>query len=127
MTPAQERCLLRRPYRITGRDASGIDCLGVVLQILEWHGKTVIDPWRNLVKAYKDNAIHDRHAFGPDWSRVHDGTLQSLDILLYHEAHSWSAIISDAYVWSAHPQAGVWRRPLHQLHKRPNEVWRQTC
>lgn len=127
MTPQQRQHLLQIPYRIGGRSNRCIDCLGVVLHVLQLHGKKQLDPWHHLLQAYRDNDVEARHAFGPDWQRVQGEPLNELDVLLFHEAHSWAAIVEGGSVWSAHPHVGVWCKPLHRFGKRPHEVWRMRC
>jgi len=118
---------MRMTYRIGGRGRGQIDCLGVVLYVLEANGRKQLDPWRDLLHAYKQHGIESAHAFPSDWRRVTDGELRDGDVLLYHESHSWSAIVDGGKVYSANPHAGVWSRDVGKLGKQPHEVWRQQC
>jgi len=127
MTPEQRDQLMRLPYRIGGRGKGAIDCLGVVLYVLRANGRAELDPWHNLVRAYRQQDLEAAHAFPSNWQRVHDHSLQHLDVLLYHESHSWSAIVDNGQVYSAHPNVGVWARDVQKLAKLPHEVWRQAC
>lgn len=104
-----------------------IDCLGVVLHVLRLHGRDQLDPWSNLLKAYRDGDVSSRHAFGPGWQRVDGEPMQDFDVLLFHEQHSWSAIVESGHIWSAHPSTGVWSSPLCRFDKTPDEHWRQSC
>jgi len=127
VTPSQRRELLSIPYRIGGRDHTGIDCLGVVLHVLRLQGKRPMDPWRQLLSAYRTRSLCSISAFPQGWSRQHppfdwrDG-----DVLLFHDDHSWSAVVDDGHLWSANPRTGVWNKDLNRLVKQPNEVWRHT-
>lgn len=50
MTPDD---LVGIPYRLGGRDASGIDCHGVALRIAWWHQFPVPDTWAQLEENYR--------------------------------------------------------------------------
>ncbi len=134
MRPEQHSQLLAAPYRMSGRSLSGIDCLGVVLHILELKGRPQIDPLKWIIKSYRERSVDTedvaetmRSGFGPDWQRIHDGSQEELDVWLFHEAHSWAAVLHEGCIWSAHPHVGVWNKPVRRFTKQPHEVWRQRC
>ena len=134
MSPEQQSELLSSPYRLSGRSLSGIDCLGVVLHILKLRGRPQIDPLKLILRSYRERAVDTvdvadamRSGFGPDWRRVQDGSREELDVWLFHEAHSWAAILHQGSIWSAHPDVGVWNKPMIRFTKTPHEVWRQQC
>lgn len=123
MDSQQRQELLSAPYRLRGRDPKGIDCLGVVLYILAIRGDNAMDPWKNLIHEWKTGTIATASAFPCDWVRVHEG-MQEGDVGVFHGEHSWAAIVYAGEVWSAHPNIGVWCKPLRNFKQTPNEVWR---
>jgi len=125
MTPEQQRKIRGMRYRIGGRGPNSIDCLGVVLHVLHLRGCDALDPWKWLLQSFKVGQVASESAFGPGWQRVFNEPLCDLDVLLYHESHSWAAIVDEGIVWSAHPDVGVWCKPVQRLEKRPHEVWQR--
>lgn len=124
MNQNERRQLLAAPYRLRGRTTSGIDCLGVVLHVLQLRGSAALDPWRNLLHEWKSGQVATASAFPCDWHRC-DGPLIEGDVGIFQGDHSWAAIVYQGEVWSAHPDAGVWCKQLCNFQQTPNEIWRQ--
>jgi hypothetical protein len=120
------RKLLRTPYELGGRQiGAGIDCLGVVLFVLEQRGEGIPDPWETLARHYREPGQSPGDAGFPEGWRRGDPPFRDGDVLLFFGEHHWSAIVHDGFVWSSHPSPGTWSRPLNRFSKTPQEVWRR--
>lgn len=120
------RGLLRTPYRLRGRDAEGVDCLGVVWFIQTHERKqTLPDPWQSVEQQWRARGTFDASTGLPDtWQKV-DGPPKDGDIMLFDGEHVWCATVHEGHVWSAHPKVGVWCKSLAKFEKKPKELWRQ--
>jgi cell wall-associated NlpC family hydrolase len=125
MNAIERRGLLRIPYRLRGRGTDGIDCLGVVWLIqTHWMKRTLPDPWQSIRQQWREAGSFDAtNGLPSNWKRV-DEKPQEGDIMLFQSDHVWCATVYQGHVWSAHPDQGVWCKPLREFKKSPKEVWR---
>ena len=126
MNEDERKALLRAPYQLGGRDTDGIDCLGVVLTILRMRGVPEFDPWEHILASWRDGEVDCASGFPEGWVRV-DGQALEGDVLIFFTDHSWSAIIHEGNLWTAHPAVGVWCKPMGRFKKKPREVWRHEA
>lgn len=126
MNEIERRGLLRIPYRLRGRDASGIDCLGVVWLIqTHWMKVTLPDPWQSIKQQWRDAGTFEASTGLPEeWKKVDDKP-QEGDILLFESDHVWCATVYQGHIWSADANVGVWCKPLNRFERKPKEVWRR--
>lgn len=120
------RRLMAAPYVRGGRGFDGIDCLGVVILVLDLRGTPIGDPWQHLRREWEAGRIQVASALPEGWERMPAGTaLLDGDVLVRFTDHSGAMVVHDGFVWSAHPQQGVWRRPVARFTRRADdEVWR---
>jgi cell wall-associated NlpC family hydrolase len=137
--PLLDNQLRSAPYRQGGRDARGIDCLGVVLRAL---GSSIPALWRRVFDQWRDAGEVPPldGCFPRSWRRIeyeHEASdschlywrdvLQDMrcgDVWLWevHE-HPGCAIVVGGMLWTATPDAGVVAvRPDRSI--RPRQVWR---
>lgn len=131
--------LLGAPFARGGRDASGIDCLGVALAGTHQLGNPVPDPWLTFLEQWQSQAAGERPpvdliGFPKTWRRVEyadDPRAWSRDV---RQGDVWCwrvrpnrmpgvGIIYNGRVWTATPRAGVVSLEPHKATK-PDEVWR---
>lgn len=114
-TPILPDELRRAPWVEGGRDANGIDCLGVVLAVALRLGLNLTDPWKRAVG----------NGFPDDWVRVdHDGKRSDGDVWLWHQPRPHVAIVADGMVVTAREPQGVVALPPERM-RRADEVWRR--
>lgn len=112
--------LRRAPWVQGGRDASGLDCLGVVLAVAQRLGLNLVDPW-----------AHAEHTgFPADWARI--SGLDAVeprtgDVWLWHSPRPHVGIVVDGVIVTSRERQGVVAMPPMRC-KPPDEVWRrQPC
>jgi len=73
------------PFSYGGRDKTGMDCFGVVIEYFKrWHGIDIDDPCEYSEKfATKDNDAFEKHK-GKNWLPIRGG-LQEGDVLIFHD------------------------------------------
>jgi len=102
--------LLRWPYRVDGRDATGIDCLGVVIEVFRRAGIGVPDP---LVLA---DGIEE---FAEYFTLVE--TLGRFDVVYINRpSHHIGIVVDDAYMLTASEKVGVHRNAINLVRRIPN-------
>jgi cell wall-associated NlpC family hydrolase len=123
MNDDDRTALLSAPYRLGGRDTSGLDCLGVVLLVLQIRGVPEFDPWDGIIGSWRNGEVDCASGFPEGWKRAEGAPIDG-DVLIFFTDHSWSAIVHEGNLWTAHPSVGVWCKPVGRFKKAPREVWR---
>lgn len=122
------------PFKRGGRDASGIDCLGVVLIASRELGHPLRDPWQHFLEVWRDRGqVPDMATGFPDsWRRIeYDGTgyladMRDGDVWLWNptcDRYPGCAIVIAGLLTTALPDAGLVRLPPQKV-QAPNQVWR---
>lgn len=125
-----EHELRAAPYKLGGRSAAGVDCLGVALAISNDLGNEWRDPWRAFLDQWRTDQAPPLSSTGfpPTWRRV-DGVpgagVQPGDVWVWHKLadHPTVGIVRGGKVWTATPGAGVLAIAPDKA-TQPDEVWR---
>lgn len=131
MLPTETRLA---PWASGGRDASGIDCLGVVLLVCERLGHEVEDPWPRFLREW--NQLGKMPDFGSglpaSWRRmVYSDAADMLrdmrtgDVWVWRIAglHPGCGVVVEGRIWTAEPASGVVCLDPSRAYT-PEQVWR---
>lgn len=121
--------LIGVPWQEGGRDARmGLDCLGVVLEVLSRMGLKAFDPWRAWQSAWRRGWRNVSEAIPEGWVRVARGAgLQPGDVLITEEDGLPThivVVVEDRRVVSAMKGHGVVLLPLRWAQDRMHSAWR---
>jgi cell wall-associated NlpC family hydrolase len=117
------------PWIEGGRDpSSGLDCLGVVLLVLERMGLPSFDPWAVWADAWRRGWRQIEQAVPDGWSRLSDGALlRPGDVVITQsEGHPTHVVIvvEDRRVVSAMKGRGVVLLPQRWAEAHKHSAWR---
>lgn len=125
-----EHELRAAPYKLGGRTAAGLDCLGVALAISNELGNEWGDPFAAFLSQWRADHKPPVSATGfpATWRRVlcaRTGGVRDGDVWVWHALadHPTVGIVRDGRVWTATPAAGVVAITPEKA-TQPDEVWR---
>lgn len=113
--------LLRVPYRLGGRGADGIDCLGVVLAHLAELGLPQPDPWTSVAEEWQRTGRYG-HGFPDGWSPAPAVPGTDGDVWILGARHDGVGVLRSGLLWTATQEAGV--VGIDPARCRPRECWR---
>lgn len=126
MTPIETKDLLRMRYAVGGRGPHVVDCLGVVLLVLQRLGIPLADPWPRFVSDWSagcdPGSMLERDP-GEGWKRtvpVH--ATRDGDMLITNELPLGVGVVYQGRVWTAMPDRHV--VSLERRHVACVAAWR---
>lgn len=129
MTAVDTDDLIGVPWIEGGRDPKqGLDCLGVVLEVLERMGLPAFDPWAAWQGAWRRGWRNIAEAIPDGWERLERGTgLLPGDVVIVEQDGVPThvvIVIGDRRVVSAMKRQGVVLLPQRWAEQHMHSAWR---
>lgn len=119
--------LMGAPYRDGGRDKDGINCLGVVLEVVKAAGKPIPEPLDRMLDVWRQTGeLNPGVAMPANWRQVLRSELCYLDLDIIVWLHPpGCGVVLGGKLWTATPEAGVIAQSLLRC-RAPDEHWRAS-
>lgn len=110
-----------------GRDPeTGMDCLGVVLVVLERAGIDARDPWDDLAERWRAGELTIAEGMPAAWVEV-DGQHQVGDVAEMSDGQHVAAYLGDGWWCSSRKSTGFYRFDSQRAQRRIGHVYRRSA
>ena len=114
------------PFLRGGRSRTGIDCLGLVLEVCRRGGLAVADPWKAIEARWDAGERDPASLVGSEWEQIELGEARVLDVVLFRGAGAQhvAPLLDAGWVLHTTHLTGSILTPLSRLRHRVLSAWR---